>query len=538
MWYNYVEATRKSQCDFYYHLDQETMTNQTSDPLQGKDLNLFFMEADKFLENTADFVHLGINPGGYYKAIWARDAAFILKDQFLTGDTYNVLRSLYFIWMHQIGLNHEKVVYGRGSPELEFTISTADRETKERFSGALPSTIYHSQGFSEVYARDPDIDSTALMISTTSWILDIYLKAGLYSYYENLPEWDSISSPPNPSFPPRSAANPLSSADYHREQKSSFATAPYKPPLEIISRPIELIEFIVPRMLAAVDYLASRDIDNDGLLEQGHNEDWMDTALRAGKIVYSQASWILAISNLSSLLYEIGQKSMASKLMAMAERTVNAVEEKLWSEEDGAYMDLYNGTDDRPGSYNRYNKGRRMLTQDTSLYLVSITENTFNDILSMRFRGDNNGSGDNLLANKRKKQSNNQLEVPKKPIEQRASSTLAALKNRVWMNSVWPLVTEKELEKTGPWILDSNQYHNHTFWPWITGIEMLARSRFCRYRECNELISALTQGSHTQTLAFYEWINPKTGRGHGAFPFRTGISAIRIALTEVMLSRL
>lgn len=496
------------------------------------------MKADKFLEKTTEYVHLGINPGDYYKAIWTRDAAFILKDQFLTGDTYNVLRSLYFIWTHQIDLNDEKVIYGRGSPELRFSISTADRETKERFRGALPSTIYHRHGFSEVYARNPDIDSTALMISTTSWILDVYLKAGLYSYYENLQEWASISSSLDPSFLPESAANPLSSADYYKKQKSSLVTAPYNPPLEIIPRPIELIEFLVPRMLSALDYLRSRDIDNDGLLEQGYNEDWMDTALRAGKIVYSQASWILAVSNLSSLLYEIDHKPMARKLMAMAEKTVNAVEEKHWSEEDGAYIDLYNGANDTLSSYNQYNKGKRMLTQDTSLYLVSITENTFNDILGMRFNRDNDGGIDNLAAaNKRKKQSS-QLEAPKKFLEQRASSTLAALKNRVWLDSRWPLVTEKEWERTGPWHLDSNQYHNHTFWPWITGIEMLARSRFKRYRECNELLSILTQGNYPQTLAFYEWINPKTGGGHGAFPFRTGISTIRVALTDVMLSRL
>jgi glycogen debranching enzyme len=514
------------------------MTNQTSNSLQQEDSNLFFMKADKFLEKTTEYVHLGINPGDYYKAIWTRDAAFILKDQFLTGDTYNVLRSLYFIWTHQIDLNDEKVIYGRGSPELRFSSSTADRETKERFRGALPSTIYHRHGFSEVYARNPDIDSTALMISTTSWILDVYLKAGLYSYYENLQEWATISSSLDPSFVPESAANPLSSADYYKKQKSSLVTAPYNPPLEIIPRPIELIEFLVPRMLSALDYLRSRDIDNDGLLEQGYNEDWMDTALRAGKIVYSQASWILAVSNLSSLLYEIDHKPMARKLMAMAEKTVNAVEEKHWSEEDGAYIDLYNGANDTLSSYNQYNKGKRMLTQDTSLYLVSITENTFNDILGMRFNRDNDGGIDNLAAaNKRKKQSS-QLEAPKKFLEQRASSTLAALKNRVWLDSRWPLVTEKEWERTGPWHLDSNQYHNHTFWPWITGIEMLARSRFKRYRECNELLSILTQGNHPQTLAFYEWINPKTGGGHGAFPFRTGISTIRVALTDVMLSRL
>jgi glycogen debranching enzyme len=353
-----------------------------------------------------------------------------------------------------------------------------------------------------------------------------------------LQEWASISSSLDPSFLPESAANPLSSADYYKKQKSSLVTAPYNPPLEIIPRPIELIEFLVPRMLSALDYLRSRDIDNDGLLEQGYNEDWMDTALRAGKIVYSQASWILAVSNLSSLLYEIDHKPMARKLMAMAEKTVNAVEEKHWSEEDGAYIDLYNGANDTLSSYNQYNKGKRMLTQDTSLYLVSITENTFNDILGMRFNRDNDGGIDNLAAaNKRKKQSS-QLEAPKKFLEQRASSTLAALKNRVWLDSRWPLVTEKEWERTGPWHLDSNQYHNHTFWPWITGIEMLARSRFKRYRECNELLSILTQGNHPQTLAFYEWINPKTGGGHGAFPFRTGISTIRVALTDVMLSRL
>ena len=59
-------------------------------------------------------------------------------------------------------------------------------------------------------------------------------------------------------------------------------------------------------MLNAVKYLRNRDIDNDGLVEQGYNEDWMDTALRAGKVVYSQACWILALQNLSLLLSKLG----------------------------------------------------------------------------------------------------------------------------------------------------------------------------------------------------------------------------------------
>ena len=61
-------------------------------------------------------------------------------------------------------------------------------------------------------------------------------------------------------------------------------------------------------MLKAVEYLARRDVDNDDLLEQNHNEDWMDTILRAGKIVYSQACWILALSNLSTLLSILEEK--------------------------------------------------------------------------------------------------------------------------------------------------------------------------------------------------------------------------------------
>jgi len=71
--------------------------------------------------------------------------------------------------------------------------------------------------------------------------------------------------------------------------------------------PTKVAEYVVPRMLKAVEYLFSRDVDNDGLLEQSHNEDWMDTVLRAGKIVYSQACWILALNNLSSLLSQLGR---------------------------------------------------------------------------------------------------------------------------------------------------------------------------------------------------------------------------------------
>jgi hypothetical protein len=44
----------------------------------------------------------------------------------------------------------------------------------------------------------------------------------------------------------------------------------------------KVLNFVVPRMEKATTYLAKRDIDRDSLLEQEHNEDWMDSIMRIG----------------------------------------------------------------------------------------------------------------------------------------------------------------------------------------------------------------------------------------------------------------
>ncbi len=430
-------------------------------------LNSFSANAGRFMELTEGYIHEGVNPGGYYKAVWCRDASYILKDWFLSGRMQDVMQEMMFIWSHQITPAGEKLVYGRGSPEMKYLSQVAKPEVQEKFAGALPTTIFH--GFSEVYGRNPDIDSTALMISTTSWILNAYLKAGLISPASGQTLDNQISS--------------------------------------IASDPSVVTNFVVPRMLKAVDYLASRDVDGDSLLEQGHNEDWMDTVLRAGKIVYSQACWILALSNLSLLLSELQNKD-AGRIMALANKAILAVESHLWSEEDGAYIDIQE-THHIGGPY-------RTLTQDVSLYVTAITENTMHDILSAQLK--KGGSTDQRI---------------KPDYARRAAATLDAIKSRIWKGR-WPLVTEVELKTTGPWVLHPNQYHNHTFWPWTTGIEMQARSRLQQFEECDLLMSTLSKGDHNSMLAFYEWINPVTGKGDGAFPFRTGISAIRIAIADIL----
>src|SRR5437764_5159688 len=136
----------------------------------------FVDNASRFLQKTQDNVLQGINPGGIYQALWCRDAAYILRDWFLSGNIHGTMQQIYQIWSHQIlPTNPEKLVYGRGSPEMKFLSQVAKEDSVKEFEGALPTTIYPA-GFSEVYGQNPDIDSTALMISTSSWILASSLK--------------------------------------------------------------------------------------------------------------------------------------------------------------------------------------------------------------------------------------------------------------------------------------------------------------------------------------------------------------------------
>jgi glycogen debranching enzyme len=151
------------------------------------------------------------------------------------------------------------------------------------------------------------------MISTTAWIFNSSLRG------------NSLSS----DYSMLSTTASESSADYVSGLLLKLG----------ITDPKKAYDFLVPRLLMSVDYLSRCDIDDDGLLEQNYNEDRMDTALRAGEIVYSQACWILALNNLSSLLATGDKQDESNKLKRLAEKAVQAVEQKLWSEENGAYID-------------------------------------------------------------------------------------------------------------------------------------------------------------------------------------------------------
>ena len=450
----------------------------------------FIDNAKRFLQKTQEHILQGINPGGIYQAIWCRDAAYILRDWFLSGNVQGTMQQIYQIWSHQIEPNREKLVYGRGSPEMKFLSEVAKEDKQKEFQGALPTTIYQA-GFSEVYGQNPDIDSTALMISTSSWILDRSIK-------------DTQSASETPTAARQTIIASEHSSDYISALLSKLG----------MTDPLRVAEFVIPSMLKAVEYLSSRDIDTDGLLEQNHNEDWMDTAIRAGKIVYSQACWILALRNMALLLSHLGRDDESKRMANLAYKAIKSVDQNLWSEEDGCYLDMQE-THHIGGPY-------RTLTQDVSLYLVAITENAANESLVVAERKHNG-----------QEEGRTRSTILNQDLNERSNRTLDAIKARAWKEK-WPLVTEVELKATGPWILKPYEYHNQTFWPWTTGIEILARSRFDRVDECNILFSKLASEGHPHMHAFYEWVNPITDQPNGSFPFRTGICGIRTAIVDIL----
>jgi glycogen debranching enzyme len=287
----------------------------------------------------------------------------------------------------------------------------------------------------------------------------------------------------------------------------------------------DVIEYLVPFLFRGIDYLTSRDQDNDGILEQDHNEDWMDTVLREGKIVYSQACWLMALTSFSNLLFVLNKENEAKKLRDMASRLVNSIEKMMWSEKNSCYMDikLNKTAEDDPPS---------IIYQDTVFYVFAMTELFPNMIPNMSKVSDHDTHA--------KDEKNECLlnDVRAKEIKQRLLLALRSLKNRTWLADI-PLVTDKPLLKTGPWILQSNEYHNYTHWPWITAVELLTRFRFGQTNECNILLSSLFNRRKQNSKSdhdniFYEWLNPTTKTGGGAYPFRTGISAYRLTSFEII----
>lgn len=107
-----------------------------------------------FIQKTKDHAIQAASPGGYYTGLWCRDSSYIFKDWFLSGRIREVLDQILVIWSHQLdSANDDRIVFGRGSPEMDFKPTIANKEVKKRFQGSLPTSIYHERRYAKSLAK-------------------------------------------------------------------------------------------------------------------------------------------------------------------------------------------------------------------------------------------------------------------------------------------------------------------------------------------------------------------------------------------------
>ncbi|MEO7449398.1 MAG: trehalase family glycosidase [Chitinophagaceae bacterium] len=110
---------------------------------------------------------------------------------------------------------------------------------------------------------------------------------------------------------------------------------------------------------ASIDYLRTRDTDNDGWVEQDYNQDWADRTKRHGKVNYTQCVYFQLLKE-SAALGDLLNKPEAATYKNLATRLKKNYDKLFWDEEAGLYLD-YIAPD-----------GTRMkkLSQDTCLAFI------------------------------------------------------------------------------------------------------------------------------------------------------------------------
>lgn len=233
------------------------------------------------LEQTlVSLTRKGIDPGGGYIGVWARDASEILLALAAVGRIDEALRHSQWIWSRRIRPG-ARVIRGRGSPALGFRRHQADEEFLRKTQGSMPSSIHN--GYVEVYGEYPDIDSTALMVTATSKLL---LGTNSRSMFDQL----------------------------------------------------------TPILAQALAYLETRDTDGDSLVEQGPNEDWMDNLRRNGELPYDQAIRIQALFQYAKLIAQVQGGAEAEHHAEEADRTEKKVKAWLKSEWEHLLQPLFQDT--------------------------------------------------------------------------------------------------------------------------------------------------------------------------------------------------
>lgn len=351
-------------------------------------------------------------PGGWYKGIWTRDAMHIVRGLVAIKEYKKAKEIVEELSNYQLGEKtgkNYKIVRGRGSKNLGYKLRETDAEFTSINDGAIPTTSYPNNRI-EIYAENPDIDSTAV------WIIAAC-----------------------------ECALRTNDLDFARRNHHKISKA--------------------------LTWLESRDIDRDFLLEQGENEDQADCLRRRGKVAFSQALWFEAVDKVSRLEEFLNQKGRSLELKNLKEKIRGAINEKLWLEAEGYYVDYI---DEKPTC---------KLNQDTSLIIAfGIAPND------------------------------------------RAKRTLHKMEEVLW-NEYGAVNVFPPYEETGPLKLKPGTYLNSAVWPWICGYEISARFAVRDNEKANELLK--------KVLPYYpyEWIDLK-GRPCGAYSFTTNMGSLLDAISR------
>lgn len=236
-----------------------------------------------FLELKDDLLGHAVKnffPGGWYRGLWARDAMHIVRGLMVLEERKKAKEIVEELSNYQLGeelAKGYKIKIGRGSRHLGYKAKEAGLEFILKNDGAIPTTVYPDKTI-EIYAGNPDIDSTAL------WVM-------------------------------RACECALLTNDL------DFARRDYD------------------KICKALAWLESRDVDGDFLLEQGENEDWADCLRRRGKVASTQALWYEAVNKMSELEGFLNHEDRALRLKDLKEKIRKAINEKLWSDAEGYYAD-------------------------------------------------------------------------------------------------------------------------------------------------------------------------------------------------------
>ncbi|MBI2184530.1 MAG: hypothetical protein HYU39_06180 [Thaumarchaeota archaeon] len=248
---------------------------------------------------------------------------------------------------------NSNVVYGRGSPLTGFKVRRASQDDLRSWSGALATTIRGRQ--LEVYGSEPDVDSNALLISATCDILRSFDLGSLHS--------------------------------------------------------------ALVRVDKAMNYLFGRAGSTTMFISQNPNEDWMDTAMRSGTVLYTQAVWAKALAAYGMALEAVGRRQEGGVVLSNLQKLIGSLNQLAKEEVEG------------------WKSGQRVY-QD-AVYAVQV---------------------DGIDA-----------EV--------SVEVLRVLKERT-RRALGPVVVDPPLGETLPLRTNAGVYQNGAFWPWVTAQEVLAKLRY------------------------------------------------------------